>query len=232
MFSMRKIHACRARYRRTRFRVWTRTASGVGLTPIRRRKPLIQAVLAYRCPNIAYSSALTMQAAIRLIIAISEIRNQSVIVSFQRFQPEPAFRVASFFSTASIMALGPPLRASSSSVRGNAPNFVRTLRAAALRLHGVTLRRLAKRYNGGKRQGFGLRKHTRPARTRQSDGDGVRAADFQGHKMVQRVLDAVLASDVVAFEDPICAGAVPVAKLSRPRAADRRRIRSYGPPLA
>jgi hypothetical protein len=37
-----------------------------------------------------------MQAPIRPIIAISEIRNQS-IVSFQRFQPDPAFRFASFF---------------------------------------------------------------------------------------------------------------------------------------
>jgi hypothetical protein len=37
-----------------------------------------------------------MQAPIRLTIAISEIRNQS-IVSFQRFQPEPAFRIAGLF---------------------------------------------------------------------------------------------------------------------------------------
>ena len=54
--------------------------------------------------------------------------------------------------------------------------------------------------------------------------DRVRAADLERHEMVQRVLDSVLAGDVVAFENPICAGAVPVAELSRSRAADRRRI--------
>ena len=54
--------------------------------------------------------------------------------------------------------------------------------------------------------------------------DNICAADLQRDEVVQGVGYPVCVSDVVAFQDPICAGAIPVAELSRSRAADRCRI--------
>ena len=56
------------------------------------------------------------------------------------------------------------------------------------------------------------------ARFRPNILDRVRAADLERDEVVQGVGHPVRARDVVAFEDPICAVAIPITEVSRPPA--------------
>ena len=74
---------------------------------------------------------------------------------FQHLEPETGYRIAGLFSAASIMAWGPPLRASSSKDIGNAGTLERALRG--WRRFGfitVTLRANTERYNWQKLASF------------------------------------------------------------------------------